>query len=112
MATATLVYGPRLERVSQAIQSLESTPTQPATFEGVQYAYAAVGALYTIRDWLAVKAAMEKIEIEAQSASTGNRAAARADYEALARRADALALLLPTAVVRDGIRVRFGVPVP
>ena len=112
----TLVFGPKLERFSVGINALEAAPGTPVTIDGTSYGSADLPVLYRIHAWLAVKAAMEKIEVEAQSASIGGRAASRADYQALAKRERELAAGLPAgmagAPARTGIAVTYGVPCP
>lgn len=113
MPTPTLVFGPMLERFSVALNALLGDPTTPVTVDGATYAIADLRTLYNIQAWAGVKAAIEKIEVEAQSAGIGSRQATMADYDALVKRERELAGALPDGFagkIRDGIRVRYVVP--
>jgi len=110
----TLVYASWLESYSADIAALRATPGTPVTLDGKSYTSTDLPTLIRIHAWLAVKAAMEKIEVEAQSASIGGRAASRADYRALTQREAELRAGLPAdfggAPARTGINVLYGVP--
>lgn len=113
MASPTL-YAAKLASANQAITQLDAG-TPSVTLDGRVYTAADLSAVYAIRDWLAVKAALEAIETGAQGYAIGGRSVSRADYAQLVTRERELAARLPEdhpAKARaSGIRVRFGVPV-
>ncbi len=112
MASPTL-YAAKLASANLGVTQLE-TGTPSVALDGRTYTAADLPAVYAIRDWLAVKAALEAIETGAQGYAIGGRSVSRADYEQLVTRERELAVRLPEghpAKARaGGIRVRFGVP--
>ncbi len=96
MAGPTSLYAAKLVSANQAITQLE-TGTPSVTLDGRTYTSSDLPALYAIRDWLAVKAALEAVETGAQGYAIGGRSVSRADYEQLESRE-------PEDVARLGLR--------